>query len=283
MRPWARADLLPAKAEEAIYASAIDALVQEGVLLRIDAQPVDVVGLNPAALLIWNTAGVDWFRRRASGADRPEDSADALLGMPCLDALQEAIRSGSEAGGWLAKRFSRGDLRRVISAEHTGLLQRDQREALELRFKAKDPSPGTKTCCRRPRHWRWVWTSVICPRCCSARCHRTRPAILQRIGRAGRRDGNALTTTLADGAARTTCTSLKIPTRCCGRGGAARHLPEGGRSAAPADVCFLSGRLGWSGIPDTALPDKTQEALDARDSLDQTVSHTHFSNTCPGT
>ena len=42
--------LLPAKAEEAIYASAIDALVQEGVLLRIDAQPVDCDRIEPGGI-----------------------------------------------------------------------------------------------------------------------------------------------------------------------------------------------------------------------------------------
>ena len=45
------------------------------------------------------------------------------------------------AGGWLVERYSKGDLRRVIAAEHTGLLERKEREEIEARFKAKSPRP----------------------------------------------------------------------------------------------------------------------------------------------
>ena len=41
----------------------------------------------------------------------------------------------------MAKRFSGGSLRRVIPGEHTGLLERSEREALESRFKSDDPKP----------------------------------------------------------------------------------------------------------------------------------------------
>jgi DEAD/DEAH box helicase domain-containing protein len=133
--------LLPHNAEQAIYTQAIDGLVLTGVLLRIEANPVDVIGLNPAALLLETRLVRLVSAQGKRGLTVPEDSADALLGMPCLDAPQESYVEKMEAGGWLAKRFSRGDLRRVFSAEHTGLLQRYQREALELRFKDKNPHP----------------------------------------------------------------------------------------------------------------------------------------------
>ena len=192
--------LLPARAEEAIYAKAIDALAQEGVLLRIDAQPVDVIGLNPSALVVETRLARLVSAQGKRGLTVPADSADALLGMPCLDAPQEIYSEQVEAGGWLAKRFSRGDLRRVFSAEHTGLLQRDQREALELRFKAKDPRPWYENLLSAtPTLEMGVdigdLSSVLL---CSVPPNQA--SYLQRIGRAGRRDGNAFTATLADGA-----------------------------------------------------------------------------------
>ena len=66
--------------------------------------------------------------------------------MPCLDAPQDSYIEAVEAPGWWAARFSQGDLRRVIAAEHTGLLGREEREALEQRFKAH----RTATLVRKP-------------------------------------------------------------------------------------------------------------------------------------
>ena len=37
-------------------------------------------------------------------------------------------------------------------------------------------NPGTKTCCRPRRPWRWAWTSATCRRCCCVPSHPTRPA-----------------------------------------------------------------------------------------------------------
>src|SRR5205823_8978572 len=67
------------------------------------------------------------------------DTVAALIGMPCLDAVHDTYRDVQPASSWLIERFSKGDLRRVIAAEHTSLLERKQREELESRFKAKNP------------------------------------------------------------------------------------------------------------------------------------------------
>ncbi|HCZ16975.1 MAG TPA: hypothetical protein DHV85_20880 [Candidatus Accumulibacter sp.] len=114
--------LLPGKAEEALYTRAIGALVQEGVVLRIEAQPFDVIALNPAALVIETRLERLVSAQGKRALTVPADAAAALLGMPCLDASQETYAERVDAGGWLARRFSRGDLRRGVSAEQTGLL-----------------------------------------------------------------------------------------------------------------------------------------------------------------
>lgn len=72
----------------------------------------------------------------------PRRDAEHLLGMPCLDAVESTYEQLiPEAADWWVRRFSQGDLRRVIAAEHTGLLDRQEREALEQRFKDKQPRP----------------------------------------------------------------------------------------------------------------------------------------------
>ncbi|NMQ26322.1 DEAD/DEAH box helicase [Candidatus Accumulibacter phosphatis] len=263
--------LLPAKAEEAIYTRAIEALVQEGVLLRIDAQAFAVVALNPAALLIETRLERLVSAQGKRALTVPADSAEALLGMPCLDASQETYAERVDAGGWLARRFSRGDLRRVFSAEHTGLLQRDQREALELRFKARDPQPWYENLLSAtPTLEMGVdigdLSSVLL---CAVPPNQA--SYLQRIGRAGRRDGNAFTATLADGASPHDLYFFEDTDEML----QGEVVPPGIFLKA-AEVlrrqmfAFCLDDWVGSGIPDTALPDKTQDALNARDSLDQT-------------
>jgi DEAD/DEAH box helicase domain-containing protein len=263
--------LLPGKAEEAIYAKAIDALVQEGVVLRIEAQPVDVIGLNPEALVLETRLSRLVSAQGMRGLTVPADSAEILLGMPCLDAPQESYSECVDAGGWLARRFSTGDLRRVFSAEHTGLLQRDQREALELRFKSKDPRPWYENLLSAtPTLEMGVdigdLSSVLL---CSVPPNQA--SYLQRIGRAGRRDGNAFTATLADGASPHDLYFFEDTNEML----QGEVVPPGIFLKA-AEVlrrqmfAFCLDDWVGSGILDTALPDKTQDALNARDSFDQT-------------
>ncbi len=129
----------------------------------------------------------------------PADVAEALLGMPCLDAPGFCYSRQESAGGWLAERFSSGDLRRVIAAEHTGLLERSEREALEVRFKAKNPQKSDENLLSAtPTLEMGVDIGDLSAvMLCSVPPNQA--SFLQRIGRAGRRDGNALATTLADG------------------------------------------------------------------------------------
>lgn len=263
--------LLPNKADEAIYTEAIKALEHAGVLLRIDVDPVDAIALNPAALVLETRLSRLVSAQGKRGLTVPADAADALLGMPCLDAPQDNYAEKMDAGGWLAKRFSRGELRRVFSAEHTGLLQRDQREALELRFKAKLQHPWYENLLSAtPTLEMGVdigdLSSVLL---CSVPPNQA--SYLQRIGRAGRRDGNAFTTTLADGASPHDLYFFEDTNEML----QGEVVPPGIFLKA-AEVlrrqmfAFCLDDWVGSGIPDTALPDKTQDALNARDSLDQT-------------
>ena len=263
--------LLPDGTDEEIYLRAIDALVSENVLLRVDADPADVICVNPAALVLETEVVRLVSAQGKRGLTVPKASAAILLGMPCLDAPQERYTEMVKAGGWMARRFSRSDLRRVFSAEHTGLLQRDQREALELRFKAKVPHPWYENLLSAtPTLEMGVdigdLSSVLL---CSVPPNQA--SYLQRIGRAGRRDGNAFTTTLADGASPHDLYFFEdINEMLHG------EVVPPGIFLKAAEVlrrqmfAFCLDDWVGSGIPDTALPDKTKDALDARDSNDQT-------------
>ena len=182
-----------------LFNAAAPVLEDAGILLRTAHHQGDTLAIDPRALQIYTDTA--WLatphgKRRLTV---PAVDAEALRGMPCIDATDESYHDVLPTGGWLADRFSHGDLRRVIAAEHTGLLEREEREALEKRFKAKQPREWYENLLSAtPTLEMGVdigdLSSVLL---CSVPPNQA--SFLQRVGRAGRRDGNAMTTTLADG------------------------------------------------------------------------------------
>ena len=183
-----------------LYNEAVRMLVDEGVLIRSNHHLGDTLALNPEVLTLFGEVAVIASKGGERRLAVPRDDAGHLLGMPCLDALDASYEALiPNASDWWAKRFSQGDLRRVIPAEHTGLLERSVREELESRFKDKLPRPWYENLLSAtPTLEMGVdignLSSVLL---CSVPPNQA--SFLQRIGRAGRRDGNAMTTTLADG------------------------------------------------------------------------------------
>lgn len=262
--------IIPLKADQEIYECAVDVLIRKDILLRFDGNEAGVVAINPECLVLETNVVKLLSAQGKRALVVPSDAANLLIGMPCLDAPQELYASAVEASSWLSKRYSRGELRRVFSAEHTGLLQRDQREALELRFKAKNPEPWYENLLSAtPTLEMGVdigdLSSVML---CSVPPNQA--SYLQRIGRAGRRDGNAFTTTLADGASPHDLYFFEDTNEML----LGEVVPPGIFLKA-AEVlrrqmfAFCLDEWVGSGILETALPDKTKDALDARDSLDQ--------------
>ena len=189
----------PAKTTE-IYRAALTVLRAEDILVLTPHHQGDTLALNPDALVVETQVA---FLTTAGGERRlavPQADVGFLLGMPCLDAVESHyVGVIPAAAGWWARRYSQGDLRRVIAAEHTGLLARGVREKLEDRFKAKDPKPWYENLLSAtPTLEMGVDIgSLSAVLLCSVPPNQA--SFLQRMGRAGRRDGNALTTTLADG------------------------------------------------------------------------------------
>jgi DEAD/DEAH box helicase domain-containing protein len=262
--------LLPAQAEAEIYDAAIHALLAEQLLIAVEGKYGRVIALNSGKLLLDTrvTRIVSGQGKRALPV--PSDLADELLGMPCLQAPQEVYTEMENGEHWFARQFSRGDLRRIFSAEHTSLLDRDKREAIEQRFKSREPRPWYENLLSAtPTLEMGVdigdLSSVML---CSVPPNQA--SYLQRIGRAGRRDGNAFTTTLADGASPHDGYFFEDTTEML-RG---EVTPPGIFLKAPEVLrrqllAFCLDSWVGTGIPVKALPDETKDALDACDSNDQ--------------
>ena len=269
---WAQATLgagglFPEGAERELYLGAVEMLVRRGLLVQVEGRHGPVVGLNPERLVLDSRVARLMTEQGKRALTVAAADADRLMGMPCMDAPQEAYTRRVEGDTWLARQFTRGDLRRVYAAEHTGLLQREQREALEQRFKAVEPRPWHENLLSAtPTLEMGVdigdLSSVML---CSV--PPSQASYLQRIGRAGRRDGNAFTTTLADGSSPHDGYFFEDTSEML----SGEVVPPGIFLKAPEVLrrqlfAFCLDDWVGSGIADTALPDKTKEALDARDS-----------------
>ncbi len=131
---------------------------------------------------------------------------------PCLTARCSGRYKENEdvSPDYFGRLYAHGDLQRIFTAEHTGLLSREERESVERRFKAEiaptEADDEQKSGFRKP----WDPNLLSCTPTlemgidigdlsstllCSV--PPTQASYLQRIGRAGRRDGNAFILALA--------------------------------------------------------------------------------------
>ena len=183
-----------------LYLTAISALEVAGAVIRISGDYGDAIALAPDLLQL----ETDLVLLTTSAGKRqlavPRSAAATLLGMACMDATHEHYSGQVTARGWLAERFERGDLRRVMAAEHTGLLERKEREALEIRFKDKHPKPWFENLLSATPTLEMGVDIGDLSQVMLCSMPPNQASYLQRVGRAGRRDGNSMTATLADGA-----------------------------------------------------------------------------------
>jgi DEAD/DEAH box helicase domain-containing protein len=158
-------------------------------------------GIDPKALRI--SKNVRQLRCKSCGhnASIPESESALWEDAPCL-----RFHCGGHYGlepprdDYYKKLYATGDVERVFSAEHSGLLARDDRQTLEEEFKAENKDrkpwfPNLLSC--TPTLEMGVdigdLSSLIL---CSV--PPAQASYVQRVGRTGRRDGNSLNLTVAN-------------------------------------------------------------------------------------
>ncbi len=192
--------LLESCFEKALYPVVLEVLVDERVLISFECRADIVWGINPDVLLLSG----DTVRLVSSGQQNelmvPRDMAEQVVGMPSL--LQSDISTyeiADQKQHWLSKLYLTGDIHRVIGEEHTGLLDRTTRERVENQFIHSDEKPWyPNLLSATPTLEMGIdigdLSSVLLCSVPPAQAN-----YLQRIGRAGRRDGNAFNMTVAEG------------------------------------------------------------------------------------
>lgn len=185
-----------------VWAVVLPVLVQNGILKETAATHGKVWGLAPEALRLTNRC----VRLRCPTCKHwlvaAESEAAELRGSPCLSPPCRgtyADDTSRQVPDYFGSLISRGQVQRVFPEEHTGLLDRPERELIETQFKAEERKPwfpNLLSCTPTLEMGIDIGTlssAILCS---------VPPAqanYLQRIGRAGRRDGNSLVLTIAQG------------------------------------------------------------------------------------
>ena len=183
-----------------LYRLVLGALVKEKLLLEKEVKDSTVWMINPRKLYISRDVAVvrcSKCKHRLSVVSKQKQSAIGghCLRKECVGHYEEyAIKED-----YYKLLYSHGDLQRVVAREHTGLLKREDREKVENEFIGRKEHEAWKTnlLSATPTLEMGIdigdLSSVML---CSVPPNGAN--YLQRIGRAGRSDGNAFNATLAN-------------------------------------------------------------------------------------
>ncbi len=190
----------PAAAAD-ILKIAIRSMVDNGLLAEIIVGGNGIWGLLPVKLQVTTRLGQFRCDRCGHMISVAEDEFGIWEGAPCIrKSCFGSCRLATASPDYYGKLFQTGEVSRLFTCEHTGLLDRDTRQKIEIAFKAKederDPwSPNLLSC--TPTMEMGIDIGDL-----SATIQCSVPPgqanYLQRIGRSGRKNGNALNLTVAN-------------------------------------------------------------------------------------
>ena len=256
--------------ESSIYANLVHIILEEsakqGVVTVLTPSPeLKVYTLNKERVYV--SPDVVSIRCDSCGAvySVSEEDREFWKDAPCMrtacaGCLQEAPDS---ALGYYGKLYSSGDLERINAREHTGLLERDDREKLEVDFKrGKDSQrlwdPNVLSCTPTLEMGIDIGdlSTVIL---CSMPPEQSK--FLQRAGRAGRRDGNALTLAVANARPHDLYFYADPMDMIAGNVAPPRIFLRASAVLERQFVAFCMDSWVKKGIPDGAIPDQIGKIL----------------------
>jgi DEAD/DEAH box helicase domain-containing protein len=199
-RVFGSASLLLKEQIEEILNTTLNTLVESGLLEVHPCNQGQAWGI-PLSMIYLHTSGTVFVCDRCSHQVTASDIEQASLeGMACLNLGCSGHYHPDQRAelAYYRQLYQTGEVRRIMAAEHTGLLTRPNRERLEHRFiqgdRRCDPNLLSATSTLEMGiNIGDLSTVVLCS------VPPTPANFQQRIGRAGRRDGNALVSTVANG------------------------------------------------------------------------------------
>ena len=257
----------------------VSALEAGGILQAMPTGQRDeqIWALNPSAVQV--TAQVVSLRcsHCGDGQTIPLAQHDSWQEMPCLvNGCQGHYLLDGQGGLPLYRRlYGAGQVHRIIAREHTGLLTRQDRERLETQFIHDGPRShpnllSATSTLEMGINIGDLSTVLLCS-------VPPEPAnYLQRIGRAGRRDGNALVAAIVNGTPHDLYFYGEPSEMLQGRVTPPGCYLDAGAILSRQLVAFTLDRWVLSGITSEALPRRLKAALDAVEHTDWEVKRKRF-------
>lgn len=181
----------------------LDELTSSYVLTKLSgSKDIEVLAMNPEKLTISKNVKQMVCDKCGNTISVAGSNQDICEGTCCTRISCNGhyhVKEG-EALDYYGKLYSKGDRERIIAKEHTGLLSRDDREALERTFKSdkgcrKPWNPNLLSCTPTLEMGIDIGdlsTVVLCS------IPPAQAQYAQRAGRGGRKDGNSLTIAVAN-------------------------------------------------------------------------------------
>jgi len=184
---------------DAAYSILLKALADQGILQREDSLSHPVWGIEPGSLRIEQKVDQLQCDRCGVTASAPTSAREPWDGMPCLRfQCSGHYRLRPTTEDYYGRLYSTGEVHRIFAGEHTGLLKREVREAIEERFIQQTlPASENLLSCTPTLEMGIDIGDLSSVLLCSV--PPSQASYLQRIGRSGRRDGNAFNFAMAEG------------------------------------------------------------------------------------
>lgn len=261
----------------------LDAGVKQGVISLVPAS-VDykIYGLNKDKVYISDNVVQLRCEKCGSVYAVSADNAELWSGAPCQRVTCGGyLKVDENIGlGYYGRLYSAGDLARINAREHTGLLERPDRESLEIDFKRKKDTqavwdPNVLSCTPTLEMGIDIGdlsTVILCS------MPPAQSQFLQRAGRAGRKDGNALTLAVANARPHDLYFYADPLDMIAGNVTPPRIFLRASAVLERQFVAFCMDSWVRKGIPDGAIPDKVGVILNKLDQSPENMFPFNFLN-----
>ncbi len=183
-----------------LYSIVMTALTSAGILKEFDAHPKSRVwGIDPAVLQVTHYTSIVACTKCGTEIVIPTGAAKHWEGNICT-----MYRCGGEfllvdrrTDSYYSRIFRSGKLHRIFAEEHTGLLRREDREDIEEAFRMQERPNGPNLLVATPTLEMGIDIGDLSALVLCA-VPPTTANYIQRVGRAGRKTGNALCLTLVN-------------------------------------------------------------------------------------
>ena len=261
----------------------LDAGVRLNVLSLVPSSPeYRIYGLNKEYVYISSEVVQLRCKKCGSVYSVSAENAELWFGAPCQRATcGGSLETDENVGlGYYERLYSTGDLVRINAREHTGLLERPDREKLEIDFKRKKDTqaiwdPNVLSCTPTLEMGIDIGdlsTVILCS------MPPAQSQFLQRAGRAGRKDGNALTLAVANARPHDLYFYVDPLDMIAGNVTPPRIFLRASAVLERQFVAFCMDSWVKKGIPDGEIPDKVSAVLNKLDQIPDNMFPFNFLN-----